>query len=101
MGFLGRVHKRFGRVLLLVDNAPYHKSKRVMECAGSYNGDIMPGYLPPYTPEPGPIGAEWRVIRRALSAKVFGTLEEMERSVRAMVRRKEILPVKMADYLMV
>ena len=40
------------------------------------------------------------MIRRALSAKVFGTLE-MERSVRTMVRRKEILPVKMADYLMV
>ena len=53
------------------------------------------------TPELNPIEVEWRVMRRALSAKVFGTLEEMERSVRAMVRRKEILPVKMVDYLMV
>lgn len=99
--FLGRVHKRFGRILLFVDNASYHKSKRVMELVDSYNGDIMLEYLPPYTPELNPIEVEWRVIRRALSAKVFGTLEEMERSVRAMVRRKEILPVKMAGYLMV
>ena len=55
MDFLGRVRKRFDKALRFVDNASYHKSKRVMESVDSYNGDIMLEYLPPHTPEPSPI----------------------------------------------
>ncbi len=98
--FLERVHKRFGRVLLFVDNASYHKSKKVREFLERYNGEIVLEYLLPYTPELNPIEMQWRVIKRVLSAKVFGTLDEMEQSVRKLFARKEILPVKMFNYLM-
>ncbi len=98
--FLERVHKRFGRVLLLfVDNASYHKSKKVKKFLERYNGEIVLEYLLPYTPELNPIEMQWRVIKRVLSAKVFGTLDEMEQSVRKLFARKEILPVKMFNYL--
>ncbi len=99
--FLERVHKRFGKVVLLfVDNASYHKSKKVKEFLERYNGEIVLEYLLPYTPELNPIEMQWRVIKRVLSAKVFGTLDEMEQSVRTLFARKEILPVKMFNYLM-
>ena len=97
--FLERVHKRFGRVLLSVDNASYHKSKKVKKFLERYNGEIVLEYLLPYTPELNPIEMQWRVIKRVLSAKVFGTLDEMEQSVRKLFARKEILPVKMFNYL--
>ena len=99
--FLERVHKRFGKVVLLsVDNASYHKSKKAREFLERYNGEIVLEYLLPYTPELNPIEMQWRVIKRVLSAKVFGTLDEMEQSVRTLFARKEILPVKMFNYLM-
>ncbi len=52
------------------------------------------------TPELNPIEMQWRVIKRVLSAKVFGTLDEMEQSVCTLFARKKILPVKMFNYLM-
>ncbi len=97
--FLERVHKRFGRVLLSVDNASYHKSKKAREFLERYNGETVLECLLPYTPELNPIEMQWRVIKRVLSAKVFGTLDEMEQSVRKLFARKEILPVKMFNYL--
>ncbi len=54
--FLERVHKRFGRVLLLsVDNASYHKSKKAREFLERYNGETVLECLLPYTPELNPI----------------------------------------------
>ncbi len=87
--------------MLFVDNASYHKSKRVKEFLEKYNDGIVLEYLLPYTPELNPIETQWMVIKRVLSAKVFGTLGGMEQSVRRMLfARKEILPVKMFSYLM-
>ncbi len=98
--FLENVHEKYGKVLIFLDNASYHKSVGVRETLEKYKGEIILEYLPPSTPELNPVEIQWREIKRRLSAKVFDTLDEMEQSVRNLFTSGEILPVKMFRYLM-
>ena len=98
--FLEKVHEKYGKVLIFLDNASYHKSVGVREMLEKYKGEIILEYLPPYAPELNPVEIQWREIKRRLSAKMFDTLDEMEQSVRKMFASGEILPVKMFRYLM-
>ncbi len=39
--FLERVHERYGKVLIFLDNASYHKSGGVKETLEKYDGEIL------------------------------------------------------------
>jgi len=97
--FLERVRKRFGPVLIFMDNASWHKTKAVLDYVAGC-GDIRLEYLPPYTPELNPIETEWRTMRDAMGNRVYKSLSGMVKSVRTMVRRKEIGRVALSRYLM-
>ncbi len=97
--FLERVHERYGKVLIFLDNASYHKSGGVKETLEKYDGEILLEYTLPYTPELNPVEIRYRKIKRRLSARIFDTLDDMERSVRRLSARREILPVRMFRYL--
>ncbi len=82
------------------DNASYHKSKGVRETLEKYDDEIITlEFLLPYTPELNPVEILYREIKRRLFARIFETLDEMERSVRRLFARREILPVKMFQCL--
>ncbi len=55
IGFLGRVHKKFGKALIFVDNASYRKSAKAKKFLESLDGDIILECLPPHAPEPNPV----------------------------------------------
>ncbi len=97
--FLGRVHKKFGKALIFVDNASYHKSAKVKKYLESLDGEIIPEYLPPHAPELNPTEMRRGAIERALAGKIFRTLDETEESVRGTFRAGELKPVKLFDYL--
>ena len=78
--FLERVHERFGKVLIFVGNASYHKSAGVKKTLEKYDGEIILEYTLPYTPELNPVEIRYRETRRRLSARVFDTLDDMEES---------------------
>jgi len=98
IGFPGRVRQRFGPVLMFPDDASWHKAKAVRNYVAGC-GDMRLEYLPPYTPELNPIETEWREMRNAMGNRVYGDTSGMVRSVRAMIRGRTIVPVKMSDYL--
>ncbi len=98
--FLERVHERYGKVLIFLYNASYHKSGGVKKTLEKYDGEILLEYTLPYTPELNPVEIRYREIKRRLSARIFNTLDDMERSVRKLFAKREILPVKMFQYLM-
>ncbi len=77
----------------------YHKSGGVKETLEKYDGQIMLEYLLPYTPELNPVEIRYREIKRRLSARMFKTLDDMERSVRKLLARRELLPIKLFQYL--
>lgn len=49
------------RIILVMDNASWHKTK------GLKWGNIVPVYLPPYSPDLNPIEELWKVIKDRLS----------------------------------
>ena len=55
VGFLKELHQEYGRLVILLDNASYHKYRVVDEFVKSTCGKIKLVYLLPYTPQLNPI----------------------------------------------
>lgn len=48
-----------GKLILILDNASFHKSKRTMDHLEKYSGRLELHYLPPYAPELNPVELVW------------------------------------------
>jgi len=55
IAFPEELRRRFGRVLIYLDNAGWHKSAAVKEYLDGHGGDVVLRHLPPYTPELNPV----------------------------------------------
>ncbi len=71
-GFLEMLRRRFGRMLVYLDNAGYHRSAAARRYVEDYGRDVKLRYLPPYTPELNPVGVQWRTIRKATWNRLYG-----------------------------
>ena len=97
INFLKGLHKKYGKIALVTDNAASHKSKLVNQYLKSTNGNVILIYLPPYTPQLNPIEIQWRMIKSRLLARYFATKEELKHSIRKMIRTHEVEPVKIIN----
>ena len=82
---VGRMYPadRFARVVLLIDNAPWHRGKPIDE-AMAENRHLEFKRLPSYSPQLNPIERFWKVLRRrATHNRLFDTIADLKRSVRA------------------
>ena len=62
--------------LIIMDNAPFHRKKKLYEIAEKYGHIIM--FLPPYSPDFNPIEKSFGFIKkRRLYAKKGATLENI------------------------
>ena len=81
---VGRVYpaERHARVVLVIDNAPWHAGASVDDALRD-NPHLEFYRLPPYSPQLNPIERFWRVLRRrATHNRLFDTLADLKRSVR-------------------
>ena len=82
---VGRMYPKEGhpRVVLVIDNAPWHRGNPVDE-AMAENPHLEFKRLPAYSPQLNPVERFWRVLRRrATHNRLFDTLADLKRSVRA------------------
>jgi transposase len=82
---VGRVYPRdkYPEVVLLMDNAPWHRGKPVDEALAD-NPHLRFQRLPSYSPQLNPIERFWKKLRRrATHNRLFDTLAELKRSIRA------------------
>jgi len=82
---VGRVYPqgRFARVVLLIDNAPWHRGKPVDE-AMAENPHLEFKRLPSYSPQLNPVERFWGVLRRrAMHNRLFDAIADLKNSVRA------------------
>jgi DDE superfamily endonuclease len=71
------------RVVLLIDNAPWHTGERV-RMALADNPHLELKRLPSYSPQLNPIERLWRVLRRrATHNRLFDTLADLRKSIRS------------------
>ena len=70
-------------VVLLIDNAPWHRGRPVDE-AMAENPHLRFKRLPSYSPQLNPIERFWKVLRRrATHNRLFDTLADLKKSLRA------------------
>ena len=97
--FLKHLYEEYGRFVIFLDNASYHKSGALKEFLKGMAGKIKVYYFPPYTPELNPAEVQWKSFRKATGNRLYESVEDMQRSINAMLREKEIPIVKTYDYL--
>ena len=64
--FLRNLHKKFGKVLIYMDNAPYHGKARLREMTKETKGEMQFRFTLPYTPELNPIKTRWTPVKGGL-----------------------------------
>ncbi len=75
--------ERFARVVLLIDNAPWHRGQAIDE-AMAENPHLEFKRLPSYSPQLNPIERFWKVLRRrATHNRLFDAVADLKKSVRA------------------
>jgi transposase len=82
---VGRVYPRAKcpRVVLLIDNAPWHRGKPIDEALRD-NPHLEFKRLPSYSPQLNPIERFWKKLRRrATHNRLFDTLADLKASLRA------------------
>jgi hypothetical protein len=82
---IGRVYppEKYPRVVLLIDNAPWHRGKPI-DCALCENPHLEFKRLPSYSPQLNPIERFWKKLRRrATHNRLFDTSADLKASIRA------------------
>jgi len=82
---VGQVYPRdtHKEVVLLIDNAPWHRGGPIDEALAG-NPHLKFKRLPSYSPQLNPIERFWKVLRRrATHNRLFDTLADLKRSIRA------------------
>jgi transposase len=79
-------HERYARVVLLIDNAPWHAGQPIDE-AWRENPHREFKRLPAYSPRRNPVERFWKALRRrATHHRRFDTLADLKRSIRNSLR---------------
>jgi transposase len=74
---------RHERVVLVIDNAPWHRGKPIDEAMRD-NPHLEFKRLPSYSPQLNPIERFWKILRRrATHNRLFDTLADLKTSIRA------------------
>ena len=69
-------------LVLIVDNAGWHRAKRL-----AIPANVRLHFLPPCTPELQPVEPFWVLVREAVADETFGRLADLKRRVVARCRR--------------
>lgn len=82
---IGRMypHEKYKRVVLLIDNAPWHRGKPIDDAMRD-NSHLEFKRLPSYSPQLNPVERFWKKLRRrATHNRLFDTLADLKTSLRA------------------
>ena len=85
---IGRIYPRdkHQRVVLLIDNAPWHAGQAVKEALAD-NPHLQFKRLPSYSPQLNPIERFWKMLRRrATHNRLFDSLADLKDSIRNSLR---------------
>jgi transposase len=98
---VGRMYPqaRYQRVVLTIDNAPWHRGAAVTKALGD-NPHLELYRLPAYSPKLNLIERFWKVLRRrATHNRLFETLAELKASVRNSLRYFQTVRARLRQLL--
>jgi len=97
--FLQKLLIEYSKILLVTDNAPWHRSKRTKEFIEKNDERIEIVFLPPYSPEMNPAEECWRRTRMNVTTnRYFDTKQEMENTLSEFFNN-HIFNINLLNYL--
>ncbi len=101
---LKELQREYPKIVMILDNASYHKSKTVMNHVESVNKDphlcLELIFLPPYTPQLNPTEIQIREIKKRVAGRLLDSVDDLKETITTIVKRGEVKPVKLMDYLL-
>lgn len=96
--FLRMLQKRWGKVFLIIDNAPWHRGREVTQFLKANRKTFRVFNFPIYTPELNPVEQCWKPARKAMSNRLLRTLPAAQYHLRKVFSKAKAMP-KMFKYL--
>ena len=90
--------KEHPRLVLFVDNAPWHRSKAVKQFCRKRSKTLRLRNFPAYSPELNIVEQHWKVAKQAISNRVLRTLPAAQYHLRTTFNNSKAMP-KMFKYL--
>ena len=97
--FLKELRQEYGRLIILLDNASYHRYRAVNEFVKSTCGEIKLAYLPPYTTQLNPIEIQWRVLKEMLAGRYFESTDDLVGAITDLIDSGQMRSVRLMKYL--
>ena len=89
----------YPKILLILDNAPYHRSDTITEFVKANEDRLRLMFLPAHTPQLNPIEQQWNVLKRMLAGRYFALVEDLRAAIATIVRHRRMRPVEIVNYL--
>ena len=93
------------RLVLVIDNAPWHKSKKVMKFIEGVSEKIEIIWLPVYSPDFNPIEHLWKFMKEVVSNFFFPKISELKNAITDFFnhlyqKKQKIMTLCSPDYLL-
>jgi transposase len=98
VAFLKKLLKRWGKVCLFIDNAPWHRGKLVDEFLANHRKTFKIVRFPKYSPELNPVEPCWIPARKKIGNRLVVSLEAMKYHLRQVFNNSFLMP-RMFNYL--
>ena len=96
--FVRSVLKQHSRLVLFLDNAPWHKGKAVKHFCRKRSRTLRLCYFPAYNPELNIVEQHWKIAKQGISNRVLRSIPATQYHLRNILSRKDLMP-KMFQYL--
>ncbi len=85
-----KIRKRFGKIILILDRAPWHRAKKVQEYFDKHRREIKIIWFPKGCPEMNPVEECWRQAKKEVNGgRVHESFEAMKKELRNFLRYNE------------
>ena len=98
VAFLKKMLKRWGRVCLFIDSAPWHRGKIIDKFLAEHKKTIHVEYFPKYSPQLNPVEPCWKPARKHVGNRFIPSLQTMQYHLQKVFNNPSLIP-KMFHYL--
>ena len=83
--------ERGPKILIIIDNASYHKKKEILEKIENTLPNIQLYFLPPYSPDYNLIELVWHSTKEYLAHRLFKSLAELQDLLNRLLNQGELI----------